>query len=144
MADEKLRLTPHEEIEVVAADADRLEVLATYSAGGARPPMHRHPKQDERFEVLAGTVTVDLGGAVREYGEGEEFDVPRGVAHRMSNEGSVPARVRWTTSPAGRTLEWFRVLDATERRVGGRKFARVLALLPLLFKFRDTFRLARG
>jgi mannose-6-phosphate isomerase-like protein (cupin superfamily) len=144
MAAEKLQLTPNETIVVVSAASDRLEVLATYAPGGERPPMHRHPRQDEHFEVLSGTVTVDLGGAVREYGEGEAFDVPRGVAHRMSNEGSVPARVRWTTSPGGRTLEWFRTLEATQRRVEGRKLARVVAFVPLLFRFRDTFRLARG
>jgi quercetin dioxygenase-like cupin family protein len=144
MAVEKLQLTPNETIEIVSAEADHLEVLATYAPGGERPPMHRHPKQDEHFEVLAGAVTVDLGGAVREYGEGEAFDVPRRVAHRMSNEGSVPARVRWTTSPGGRTLEWFRTLEATQRRVEGRKLARIVAFVPLLFRFRDTFRLARG
>jgi hypothetical protein len=41
-------------------------------------------------------------------------------------------------------LEWFRALEATQRRVEGRKFARVAAFAPLLFRFRDTFRLARG
>jgi hypothetical protein len=62
----------------------------------------------------------------------------------MANEGSVPAELTWTTSPAGRTLEWFRALEATQRRVEGRKLARVVAFLPLLFRFRDTFQLARG
>lgn len=69
---------------------------------------------------------------------------PRGAVHRMANEGSVPAQVSWTTSPAGRTLEWFRALEATQRRVEGRKLVRLAAFVPLLFRFRDTFRLARG
>jgi hypothetical protein len=86
----------------------------------------------------------ELGGEVREYGEGEAFDVPRGTAHRMSNDGTVPARVAWTTSPAGRTLGWFRALEATQRRVEGRKLARLAAFIPLLIRYRDTFRLARG
>lgn len=144
MANEKLQLTPHEAVEIVSVDADRLEVTATYAPGGDRPPAHRHPNQDEHFEVLAGTLRVELDGEVREYGDGEAFDVPRGVAHRMSNDGSVPTRVAWTTSPAGRTLEWFRALAATQRRVEGRKLARLVAFVPLLYKFRDTFRLARG
>jgi hypothetical protein len=62
----------------------------------------------------------------------------------MANEGPVPARLTWTTSPAGRTLEWFRALEAAQRRVEGRKLARVVAFIPLLYRFRDTFRLARG
>jgi quercetin dioxygenase-like cupin family protein len=141
---EKLQLTPHEAVEVVSVDAERLEVTATYAPGGERPPAHRHPNQDEHFQVLAGTLRVEADGEVRTYREGEAFDVPRGTAHRMSNDGSVPARVTWTTSPAGRTLEWFRALEATQRRVEGRKLARVVAFVPLLIRFRDTFRLARG
>jgi len=94
--------------------------------------------------VLAGTLTVELGGEVRRYAAGEGFDVSRGTVHRMSNDGSEPTRVRWTTSPAGRTLDWFRDLEATQRRVGGSKLKRAAAFPPLLYKYRDTFRLARG
>jgi quercetin dioxygenase-like cupin family protein len=144
MANEKLQLTPGEAVEIVSVDADHLEVTATYAPGGERPPAHQHPKQDEHFEVLAGTLRVELDGEIRTYGEGEAFDVPRGAAHRMSNDGSVPALVTWTTRPAGRTLEWFRALEATQRRVEGRKLARLVAFIPLLIRFRDTFRLARG
>jgi mannose-6-phosphate isomerase-like protein (cupin superfamily) len=141
---EKLQLTPHEAVEIVSAGADRLVVRATYAPGGEQPPAHKHPHQDEHFEVLVGTLRVELNGAVHEYCEGESFDVPRGVAHRMSNDGPIPTEVVWTTTPAGRTLEWFCALEATQRRVEGRKLARIVAFLPLLYKFRGTFRLARG
>jgi quercetin dioxygenase-like cupin family protein len=144
MDNEKLQLTPGEAVEIVSVDDDRLVVEATYAPGGERPPAHKHPRQDEHFEVLAGMLRVELAGAVREYGAGEAFDVPRGTVHRMANDGSEPARVRWTTSPAGRTLDWFRELEATQRRVEGRKLARALAFPPLLYRYRDTFRLARG
>jgi quercetin dioxygenase-like cupin family protein len=144
MANEKLQLTPGEAIEIVSATGDALVVEATYAPGGERPPAHQHPQQDEHFEVLAGTLRVELAGAVREYGAGETFDVPRGTVHRMSNDGAEPARVRWTTTPAGRTLDWFRALEATQKRVEGSKLKRALAFPPLLYKYRDTFRLARG
>lgn len=144
MSNEKLRLTPHEAVEVVSVNADWLVVHATYAPGGERPPAHRHPHQDEHFEVLTGSLRVEADGEVRTYGEGDSFEVPRGTAHRMTNEGQETAEVVWKTSPAGRTLEWFRALETTQRRVEGRKVARVLAFLPLLYRFRDTFRLARG
>lgn len=101
MSDERLQLTPHEAVEIVSVDADRLVVRTTYAPGGERPPVHLHPNQDERFEVLAGSLTVEAGGDARTYGEGEAFDVPRGTPHRMANDGPVPAEVVWTTSPAG-------------------------------------------
>jgi len=66
MSNEKLQLTSHEAIEVVSVDAERLEVVATYAPGGERPPAHRHPRQDEHFEVLTGTLRVELEGEVVE------------------------------------------------------------------------------
>jgi quercetin dioxygenase-like cupin family protein len=144
VTNEKLRLTPYESVAIVSVNADWLVVTATYAPGGDQPPMHRHPNQDERFEVLAGTLRVELDGQIHIYGEGDSFDIPRGAAHRMANDGPAPAQVTWMTSPAGRTLEWFRALEATQRRVEGRKLARLVAFVPLLFRFRDTFRLARG
>src|SRR4051794_19419136 len=130
-SNEQLQLTPYETVEVVSVAAERLVVHVTYAPGGERPPAHQHPNQDEHFEVLAGTLQVEVGGEVHTYGEGEAFDIPRGTAHRMANEGAVPARVTWTTSPAGRTLEWFRALEAAQRRVEGRKLGRVVAFIPL-------------
>jgi quercetin dioxygenase-like cupin family protein len=144
MAAEKLQLTPGEAVEVVSVDDGGLVVEATYAPGGERPPAHQHPQQDEHFEVLAGTLRVELAGEVRDFEAGEAFDVPRGTVHRMSNDGTGPARVRWTTSPAGRTLDWFRDLEATQRRVGESKLKRAVAFPPLLYKYRDTFRLARA
>jgi hypothetical protein len=42
----------------------------------------------------------------------------------------------WTTSPAGRTLDWFRNLDAIPGKPGA------VALAPALLAYDDVFRLA--
>jgi mannose-6-phosphate isomerase-like protein (cupin superfamily) len=139
-----LKLTPHEFVEVVSSTAERLVVEVTYGAGGSRPPKHFHPQQDERFEVLAGALSVERDGELRQLGPGEEIEIPRGATHRMWNPGSEPTRARWETAPAGRTEQWFRAIDALHRegRVGRNGMPGVLAFAVFLSEYRDVFRLA--
>jgi uncharacterized RmlC-like cupin family protein len=116
----------------------------TYGAGNEPPPKHLHPSQDEHFEVLEGSVRAKIAGEEREYGSGDTIDIPRKVAHQLWNPSSVPARVRWQVRPALRTREWFEALDQLQRegrttKDGGPK---PVAMVPLLFKYRDVFRLA--
>ncbi len=89
-------------------DGELLEMEATYPGDGALPPEHLHPRQDERFEVLEGTVRAIVGGVERRYGPGEAFDVPAGTPHQMAGEG--PTRTRWEVRPALRTAEFFETL----------------------------------
>lgn len=134
------RLTPHETVTVTERTPDVLVAEATYGPGGSPPPAHLHPGQDERFEVLEGRLTVNVGKApARELGPGDTLDVPRGTVHAMHNAGAAPARVRWRTSPPLRTEQWWQALDAiaaTGATPGLRTMARPL------WTFRDVFRLA--
>ncbi len=78
---------------------------ATYSGEAGMPPAHLHPKQDERFEVLEGTMRAVVDGEERVYSAGEAFEVPAGTPHQMAAEG--PTRTRWEVRPALRTAEFF-------------------------------------
>ncbi|HYG95588.1 MAG TPA: cupin domain-containing protein [Solirubrobacterales bacterium] len=135
-----LTLTPSESVEIRSAAADQLEVLVTYLHGDP-PPKHFHPEQDERFEVLEGTVKVELEGEVRELGEGDSLAIPRGAVHRLWNPAEEAARAIWQTAPAGRTEQWFRALDALHREDEGGQPS-PLAYGVLLNEYRDVFRLA--
>jgi quercetin dioxygenase-like cupin family protein len=139
---EKLQLTPHESLEIRSATAEALVVEATYETG--KPPKHLHPAQDEHFEVLAGSVHLTLDGTERTLATGEEIDIPRGTVHQIWNPDAEPARVLWRTSPAGRTEQWFRALDAVRRegRVGKDGMPGPLAFGVYLTEYRDVFRLA--
>ena len=139
-----LRLTPHESVTIRSRTPEALEVEATYAPGGRRPPPHLHPAQDERFEVLEGTLRARVAGRERELAAGDVFDIPRATVHQMHNPGDEPARVRWRTRPAGRTEDWFRAIDALQRsgRVGAGGMPGPLTLGVLLSEYRDVFRLA--
>jgi quercetin dioxygenase-like cupin family protein len=48
-------------------------------------PEHIHPQQEERHEVLSGTLRGRVGGQERDYGEGERVVGPAGVPHAWQN-----------------------------------------------------------
>jgi mannose-6-phosphate isomerase-like protein (cupin superfamily) len=144
MEPDVLQLTPYESVRLLSRAEGCLEVEATYLGGRGRPPRHWHPTQDEHFEVLAGTVHVELDREKRELGAGESVEIPRGGVHRMWNEDSAPARVAWRTSPAGRTEQWFRAIDALHRdgMVSAGGMPGPLAFGVLLSEYRDVLRIA--
>jgi quercetin dioxygenase-like cupin family protein len=141
---ERLKITPHESIEIRSAGPELFEVEVTYAPGGRPPPKHYHPLQDEHFEVLAGKLRTRIEGDDRTLGPGEQIDIPRGAVHQLWNSGTEPARALWQTSPAGRTEQWFRAIDALHRegRVNRDGMPGPLAFGVLLSEYDDVFRLA--
>ncbi len=87
-----------------AADTggELLELESSYKPGGQKPPAHRHPAQDERFEVLSGELQVRVGRKARTLGPGEVLEIPAGTAHAMHGD----ATVRWEVRPALRTEQF--------------------------------------
>jgi quercetin dioxygenase-like cupin family protein len=110
-------------------DGELLEMEATFAGTGVLPPEHFHPLQDERFEVLEGTIRAIIAGKEHFYGQGETFDVPAGTPHQMAAES--PARFRWEVRPSLRTAEFFERLYGR----GDRPIADVFA------EFEDEIRL---
>lgn len=115
---EQLVLGPGTTLRVLSHDEAALELEAKYAGGSAAPPPHLHPAQDERFEVLAGGMSALIAGERLTVSAGEVLEIPRGTVHQMWNEGEREAVVNWRTTPAGRTLDWFRELAATLRGEG--------------------------
>ena len=133
MPDNTLKLSDSQTLEIRRSDAEVLELTSTWQPSTQPPPTHWHPHQDERFEVLTGGLTVELGGeAPRVFREGDVLEVPRGTAHRMWNAGPGTASATWTVTPALRTEEMFRYID---QGLGG------LRKVGMLAKFRNEFRL---
>jgi quercetin dioxygenase-like cupin family protein len=48
-------------------------------------PEHAHPRQEERHEILSGTLRGRVAGRERIYGEGERAIGPPGVPHAWRN-----------------------------------------------------------
>jgi quercetin dioxygenase-like cupin family protein len=125
-------------------DGELLEMEATYEPGSVEPPEHFHPNQDERFEILAGTMEARIGGESMLLKTGEEVFIPAGTPHAMWNGGRETARVAWETRPALRSEEFFRAVArvAEAAMSGDPQSGDVPSGEALLREFRDEFRLA--
>ena len=76
-------------------------VIETYvQPKGFVASTHVHPSQEERFEVLAGTVGFKIGGKKRSAGPGERITVPAGTPHRFWNAGEGVAHFVCEVRPA--------------------------------------------
>src|SRR5215203_4211552 len=81
---------------------DSIEFRGT--AVGA-PPMHVHPFQEEHFEVLSGTVGIQIEDEQRSLGEGEQATVPPGTPHTWYSEDDQEEKARFEhRDPLGDSL----------------------------------------
>jgi len=108
-----------ETVRIVQRSDDALIAEMELAPGHKLPPAHRHPAQDEHFEVLEGALRVVLEGEEHVVRAGDSIDVPRGTAHTMGAGGEAPVRTRWETRPALGTERWWAALDAEITARGG-------------------------
>jgi mannose-6-phosphate isomerase-like protein (cupin superfamily) len=113
---------------------------ARYPVHSQRPPLHRHPRQDERFKIVEGALSFRIGDAERVVNAGEEIAIARGVLHSALNPGDVPAFAVWETSPALRTGEFFVAMGRATRV---RTRPRLTEAAAILSEYRDEFQLAK-
>src|SRR5262249_50071891 len=95
------------EFVTTAADTDG-ELLAfelTLTPDGQVPGTHVHPEQEERFEVLSGTMKFEVGFKTITAGPAESVLVTTASRHGFSNAGSDDAHVRVEVRPALRMEE---------------------------------------
>jgi quercetin dioxygenase-like cupin family protein len=78
-----------------------LQVAVRLEPGGW-VPRHVHARQDERVEVLAGTLAVRVGGTERTLEVGDSVDVRRRKVHVVRNAGAGEARFLLEVRPARR------------------------------------------
>jgi quercetin dioxygenase-like cupin family protein len=67
---------------------------------GGWVPRHAHVRQDDRVEVLSGSLSVRVGGKERALRVGESADVPRRKVHVVRNSGDGEARFLLEVRPA--------------------------------------------
>ncbi|MDP8942891.1 MAG: cupin domain-containing protein [Actinomycetota bacterium] len=103
-------------------------------AGAPGPLPHVHPIQEERFEVIAGTLELRIGPRRAVAGLGATVEVPPGTPHYFKNVGDDEAHLRVEVRPALRLKELLETVAALARegRLNGRGHPRNLLQLALL------------
>lgn len=92
-----------------------LEIDLELSVDGHVPGAQVHPTQEERFEIVSGTMKFKRGLRTITARAGDKVVVPSGTVHRFQNAGREPARVRVEVQPALRMEELFEATVALAR-----------------------------
>ena len=111
---------------------------------GKVPGKHIHPNQEERFEILDGTMKFRVGHRTIVAGAGEVLTVPAGTAHKFRNGGGSTAHVRVTVTPALRMEEMFETVCelAAEGRTLRNGLPKPLDLSLFVTRFRNEVQAA--
>jgi quercetin dioxygenase-like cupin family protein len=100
-----------EHITFLPGEGDVLRMRFVIDGGGLVAAEHLHPEQEERFEVVTGTLRVRMNGREREVHAGERIVVPAGVPHAWWNTSSAEhAEVRIDLEPALESKAFFETL----------------------------------
>jgi quercetin dioxygenase-like cupin family protein len=101
-----------------AADTngELLRIETTNPPTGVAEPLHVHPKQQTRAEVVSGTLRFVVHGRERRLGPGAAIEIPAGVAHHFCNDGDEDAVAIQEARPALRTQEFFETYFELARR----------------------------
>ena len=127
-----------------AADTngELLEIDVELAPDGHVPGLHVHPAQEERFEVLSGSVRFRKGMRRIDAGAGDVVVVEPGKAHKFRNLGDEGAVMRVQVRPA---LEMERLFEtavalAAEGRVTKKGLPKPLELALFVREFKDEVR----
>lgn len=85
---------------------------------GGFVPRHLHLRQDERLEILAGSVRFRIRGEDRVLGPGDTLEVSRRRTHRINNAGTGEARFLLEVHPARHMEQTMRSTFAVGRVFG--------------------------
>jgi hypothetical protein len=108
-----------------------------------RPPVHCHPLQEERFEVLEGRIGVQIDGLTRVLITGSELVVTPGTPHQMWAPYGR-ARALWQTRPALSTGRLYETLSnlAVDGKTNGSGAPSLFRFSAIALRHRFEYRLA--
>lgn len=123
-------------------DGELLEFELELAADGRVPGAHVHPRQEERFEVLEGTMKFRVGLRTIVASAGDSVVVPAGRMHKFSNHGEQSARARVEVVPALNMEELLRTTTqlAEEGKVTRSGMPKPLHLALFVRRFRREVR----
>lgn len=121
----------------------RSEGIVTLGPGSKGPGAHIHTRQVEGFEVLSGSLVVDLGGKIVTVRAGETILVQPGEVHAPRNGSDTdPVVAKFWYEPA-LNMEWMLqgLGELAMARGGDWKHMPLLPAAHMLFTMRDEYRL---
>lgn len=124
--------------------SELLRMETTNPPGGAPEPIHVHPRQESRAEVVSGTLCFVVDGEERRLGPGDSITIPAGVPHNFLNDGDADAVAVQEFRPALRTRLFFETYFGMAERgeLDEHGMPSLLRLAVLAPAFADEIRVA--
>lgn len=112
--------------------------------GGYVAAAHVHPNQEERFEVLSGTLKLRIEGEERLLSPGDVAVIPAGQSHVWWNAGEEDVHVLGEFRPALRTEVFFETFFglATDGKTNRKGLPNLIHLAVLMREYEDELHLA--
>jgi mannose-6-phosphate isomerase-like protein (cupin superfamily) len=89
-------------------DGEAVVIETVVEPDGFVAAAHVHPNQEERFQIVSGTLGLKVDDEEIVAGPGETLTVPAGTPHRFWNAGAEEVRFRCEIRPA---LQFERLLE---------------------------------
>jgi mannose-6-phosphate isomerase-like protein (cupin superfamily) len=120
-------------------ELSRTEVFATPGANAGAPHLHLH--QEERFELLSGSLAYTLGRGKGVLRPGQTLIVPPATRHTFRNDGDEEAHFIAEFRPALRIEEFFAMLFglASDGKTDDKGRPSLLQTAALMREFPDEF-----
>lgn len=78
---------------------DDLSVIRERIQPGASEVRHYHVRARQFFYVLAGELTMEVGGQMHRLLVGQGIEIPPGIAHQAQNRSRAPVEILVTSAP---------------------------------------------
>lgn len=96
-------------------DGETLRFEDVIAGDDAGPPLHFHPKQTERFQVLDGSMCIRFNDEERLLATGDSIEIAAGQVHSFHTKGSAGVRLIIELTPAGEMEAFFKGLARAQR-----------------------------
>ena len=126
-------------------NGELLRIECFHEPRGPKEPVHTHPLQESRFEILAGQLAFDLDGSLRVAAAGDVVTIAAGTRHCFWNDSDEVAHYLQEFRPALDSERFFRTLFhlAGEGRINERGMPSPLALAVLVPSMGNAIRPVR-
>ncbi len=78
-----------------------ISVVESHDVPGGGPPLHRHQREDETFQILSGEYEFTVNGKTFVARPGDTIFAPRQVPHTYRYVGQSPGRLMCAITPSG-------------------------------------------
>ena len=119
-----------------SADTNGKHILFEFEVApkGCVPVRHIHPSQNEHFEIVSGSLRLELNGETKQLNASDKIVIPKGQPHQWWNDSTDTAvKMKVKFEPALKTEIFFEQFfglanDGKTKADGSPKFLQIMAM----------------